>query len=84
MKNQKLRFFGFLWLFKIINKIHNIQSIKNSQKIAERTRKIILEISYNTQDEQIGDDVLLMIEILEKYIPNTAQKSILKGYYNDF
>ncbi len=72
------------WLFKIINKIHNIQSIKNSQKIAERTRKIILEISYNTQDEQIGNDVLLMIEILEKYIPNTAQKSILKGYYNDF
>ncbi|MDU9804423.1 hypothetical protein RGC41_07605 [Helicobacter pylori] len=38
----------------------------------------------NTQDEQIGNDVLLMIEILEKYIPNTAQKSILKGYYNDF
>ncbi len=72
------------WLFKIINKIHNIKSIKNSQKIAERTRKIILEISYNTQDEQIGNDVLLMIEILEKYIPNTAQKSILKGYYNDF
>ncbi|MFP6161424.1 hypothetical protein ACLGBN_07650, partial [Helicobacter pylori] len=69
------------WLFKIINKIHNIKSIKNSQKIAERTRKIILEISYNTQDEQIGNDVLLMIEILEKYIPNTAQKSILKGYY---
>ncbi len=24
------------------------------------------------------------LEILEKYIPNTAQKSILKGYYNDF
>ncbi len=72
------------WLFQIINKIHNIQLIKNRQEIAEQTRKIILEISHNAQDKQIGKDVLLMIEILEKYTPKYSTKNHPKVYYNDF
>ncbi len=58
-----------VWLFKIINEIHSIQLIKNKKAIEKQTTRIISEMRRNTQDKQIGSDMLLMIEILERYTP---------------
>ncbi|WP_158303458.1 hypothetical protein [Helicobacter mustelae] len=51
-----------------------MQRIKNKEEVEEQTRKILLEIGHNTQDEQIGNDALLMMEILEKYTPKYTRK----------